>query len=55
MGMKRKQGRPKLPKGEVKTYRLPLRIKQSDADRLMQLAQESGVKFTEFIRARILA
>lgn len=52
--MKRKQGRPKLPADKVKSFRLPLRIQQSEADQLMEKALESGVKFTEFLRSRLL-
>ena len=52
--MKRKPGRPKVPKDKLKSYRLPLRIEQGAADHLMQKSLESGLQFTEFLRGRLL-
>lgn len=53
--MKKKQGRPKLPKGEVKSVRIPVRIKPSDDARLKEEAERAGVKYTDLLRAKILS
>ena len=50
----RSPGRPKLPKKDVRSFRLPLRIKQHEADYLIEKSLESGLPFTEFLRVRLL-
>lgn len=43
-----------MPKDQLKSFRLPLRIAQNEADHLMGKALESGLSFTNFLRSRLL-
>lgn len=51
---KRKQGRPKLPAKDVRSVRLPLRIKPSEESYLRAEAEKAGVKYTEYLRTRLI-
>jgi hypothetical protein len=52
---KRKQGRPKLPAGEVRSVRIPVRIKPEEDARLKAEAEKAGVKYTDLLRSKILS
>ena len=52
--MKRKQGRPKLPKGDLRCVRLPIRVKTSEEELLRKRAESEGVSLTNYIRSILI-
>ena len=53
--MKRKPGRPKLPKGEAKGKIVPIRFTKAEAARLAEAAESSDQNVSEWIRRAVLA
>ena len=53
--MKRKPGRPKLPKGEAKGKIVPIRFTKAEAEQLTQAARRNGLTLSEWIRRTVLA
>ena len=53
--MKRKRGRPKLPKGEAKGKIVPIRFTKAEAERLAEAAESSDQNVSEWIRRAVLA
>ena len=53
--MKRKPGRPKLPKGEAKGKIVPIRFTKIEAERLAEAAKRNGLTLSEWIRRAVLA
>ena len=52
--MKRKPGRPKLPKGEAKGKILPIRFTKAEAKQLTEAAKRNGLTLSEWIRRTVL-
>ena len=52
--MKRKPGRPKLPKGEAKGKIVPIRFTKAEAERLTQAAKRNDLTLSEWIRRTVL-
>ena len=53
--MKRKPGRPKLPKGEAKGKIVPIRFTKAEAERLAEAAKRNDQTVSEWIRRTVLA
>ena len=53
--MKRKPGRPKLPKGEAKGKIVPIRFTKAEAEQLDKVAKTNGLTLSEWIRRTVLA
>ena len=53
--MKRKPGRPKLPKGEAKGKIVPIRFTKAEAEQLAKAARTNGLTLSEWIRRAVLA
>ena len=53
--MKRKPGRPKLPKGEAKGKIVPIRFTKAEAEQLAEAAKTNGQALSEWIRRTLLA
>ena len=53
--MKRKPGRPKLPKGEAKGMIVPIRFTKAEAEQLAEAAKTNGQALSEWIRRTLLA
>ena len=53
--MKRKPGRPKLPKGEAKGKIVPIRFTKAEAERLAEAARKNDQTVSEWIRRAVLA
>ena len=52
--MKRKPGRPKLPKGEAKGKIVPIRFTKIEAERLAEVARKNDQSVSEWIRGKVL-
>ena len=53
--MKRKPGRPKLPKGEAKGKIVPIRFTKAEAEQLVKAANRNNQALSEWIRRTVLA
>ena len=53
--MKRKPGRPKLPKGKAKGKIVPIRFTKAEADQLAKAAKRNDQTLSEWIRHAVLA
>ena len=53
--MKRKPGRPKLPRGEAKGKIVPIRFTKAEAERLAEAARKNDQTVSEWIRRTLLA
>jgi len=53
--VKRKPGRPKLPKGEAKGKIVPIRFAKAEAERLTEAAKRKDQTVSERIRRSVLA
>ena len=53
--MKRKPGRPKLPKGEAKGKIGPIRFTKAEAEQLARVAKSNDQTLSEWIRHTLLA
>jgi hypothetical protein len=53
--VKRKPGRPKLPKGEAKGKIVPIRFTKAEAERLAEAAKRNDQTVSEWIRRTVLA
>ena len=53
--MKRKPGKPKLPKGEAKGKIVPIRFTKVEAEQLVQAANRNNQTLSEWIRRTVLA
>jgi hypothetical protein len=53
--VKRKPGRPKLPKGEAKGKIVPIRFTKAEAEQLAKAARTNGLTLSEWIRRAVLA
>ena len=53
--MKRKPGRPKLPKGEAKGKIAPIRFTKTEAEQLTEVAKRNNLTLSEWIRRAVLA
>ena len=53
--MKRKPGRPKLPKGKAKGKIVPIRFTKAEADQLAKAAKRNDQTLSEWIRRTLLA
>ena len=53
--MKRKPGRPKLPRGNAKGKIVPIRFTKAEAARLAEAAESSDQNVSEWIRRAVLA
>jgi len=53
--VKRKPGRPKLPKGEAKGKIVPIRLTKAEAEQLTKAAKSSDRTLSEWIRRTVLA
>ena len=52
--MKRKPGRPKLPKGEAKGKIVPIRFTKAEAEQLAEAANRNNQALSEWIRRTVL-
>jgi len=52
--VKRKPGRPKLPKGEAKGKILPIRFTKAEAEQLTEAAKRNDQTLSEWIRRAVL-
>lgn len=50
-----RRGRPKLPPDEVKSVRIPVRIRPEEDARLKAEAEKAGIKYTDLLRSKILS
>jgi hypothetical protein len=53
--VKRKPGRPKLPKGKAKGKIVPIRFTKAEADQLAKAAKRNDQTLSEWIRHAVLA
>jgi len=53
--VKRKPGRPKLPKGEAKGKIAPIRFTKTEAEQLTEVAKRNNLTLSEWIRRAVLA
>jgi hypothetical protein len=53
--VKRKPGRPKLPKGEAKGKIVPIRFTKAESERLAAAAKKNDQTLSEWIRRAVLA
>ena len=51
--MKRKPGRPKLPRGEAKGKIVPIRFTKAEAERLAEAARKNDQTVSEWIRRAV--
>lgn len=51
---KRGRGRPKLKSKDVRSVRLPLRVKPSEAAYLEGQAKLEGMKYCDYLRKRLI-
>ena len=51
--MKRKPGRPKLPRGEAKGKIVPIRSTKAEAERLAEAARKNDQTVSEWIRRAV--
>jgi len=52
--VKRKPGRPKLPKGEAKGKIVPVRFTKAEAEQLAETAHTNGLNLSEWLRRPVL-
>jgi len=52
--VKRKPGRPKLPKGEAKGKIVPIRFTKAEAEQLVKAANRNNQALSEWIRRTVL-
>jgi predicted HicB family RNase H-like nuclease len=50
MSVKRKPGRPKLPKGKAKGKIVPIRFTKAEAEHLAEAAKKNGQTLSDWIR-----
>ncbi len=53
--MKKKMGRPKLPKGEAKTVLVAGKVSKADWEKIHAAMQRSGLSESEWVRLAVLA
>jgi hypothetical protein len=53
--VKRKPGRPKLPKGEAKGKIVPIRFTKAEAEQLAAAAKKNNQTLSEWLRRTVLA
>ena len=53
--MRRKPGRPRLPKGEAKGKIVPIRFTKAEAEQLTEAAKRTDQSLSEWIRCAVLA
>jgi predicted HicB family RNase H-like nuclease len=51
---KKKRGRPRLPKGEVRDAKLPVRFSPGEVDAMRAHAERDGKSFSEWVRERLI-